>query len=95
MRHACLAAVALAAAGSPALAQTPVIAPIVQTISGTRLDVSATGEVSRVPDVAIISAGVQTRSATATGAISENAARMERVRTALKAAGIADRDIQT
>ena len=52
-------------------------------------------EVSRVPDIAIISAGVMTRSASATGAISENAARMERVRAALKRAGIADRDIQT
>src|SRR4028119_565759 len=95
MKHAYLAALALGAGGSPVFAQTSVVAPIVQTISGTRLDVSATGEVSRVPDVAIISAGVQTRSATATGAISENASRMERVRAALKAAGIADRDIQT
>ena len=95
MKHAYLAALALGAAASPAFAQTPVVAPVVQTISGTRLDVSATGEVSRVPDVAIISAGVQTRAATATGAISQNASRMERVRAALKAAGIADRDIQT
>ena len=95
MKQAYLAALALGAAGSPALAQSPVIAPIVQAISGTRLDVSATGEVSRVPDVAIISAGVMTRSASATGAISENAARMERVRAELKRAGIDDRDIQT
>ena len=95
MKHIYLAALAIGAAGAPALAQSPVVAPLVQTISGTRLDVSATGEVSRVPDVAIISAGVQTRSSTATGAIGENAARMERVRAALKAAGIAERDIQT
>ena len=95
MKHICLAALALGAAGAPAFAQSPVVAPLVQTISGTRLDVSATGEVSRVPDVAIISAGVQTRSTTATGALSQNATRMERVREALKAAGIADRDIQT
>ncbi len=73
-------------------AQTPVA---VQTISGTRLDISAVGEVSRVPDIAIISAGVVTRSTSATGAIQENADRMERVRAALKRAGIADRDIQT
>ena len=32
-----------------------------QPMAGTRLDVSATGEVTRVPDVAIISAGVVTR----------------------------------
>ena len=68
---------------------------IVQPISGTRLDISATGTVSRVPDLAIISAGVVTKSTTATGAITDNATRMERVRAALKRAGIADKDIQT
>jgi uncharacterized protein len=94
MKHAYWAALALGAA-APAAAQGPAVTPFVQTISGTRLDVSAVGEVSRVPDIAIISAGVMTRSASATGAISENAARMERVRAALKRAGIADRDIQT
>ncbi len=67
----------------------------VQPIAGTRLDIIASGEVTRVPDVAIVSAGVQTLAQTATAAIEENAARMERVRAALKRAGIADRDIQT
>ncbi len=67
----------------------------VRPLAGTRLDISATGTVSRVPDLAIISAGVVTKATTATGAIAENAARMERVRTALRRAGIADRDIQT
>ena len=61
----------------------------------TRLDISATGTVSRVPDLAIISAGVVTKSATATGAIADNASRMERVRAALRRAGIAEKDIQT
>jgi uncharacterized protein YggE len=95
MKHAMLAlAAASLLASAPAAAQvtTPVFA---QPVSGTRLDVSATGEVSRVPDVAIISAGVMTRSSTAVGALADNAARMERVRAALKRAGIADRDIQT
>lgn len=64
-------------------------------ISGTRLDIAATGEVTRVPDLAIVSAGVQTLRPTATAAIEENAARMERVRAALKRAGIDDKDIQT
>lgn len=67
----------------------------VQPIAGTRLDISATGEVTRVPDVAIISTGVVTKAATASAAIQQNAARMERVRAALKRAGIADKDIQT
>lgn len=86
-----LAAAALAAP-APAAAQATMQ---VQPIGGTRLDVAATGEVTRVPDVAIISTGVVTRAQTATAAIRANAARMERVRAALGAAGIADKDIQT
>ena len=86
-----LAAAALAAP-APAAAQATMQ---VQPISGTRLDVAATGEVTRVPDVAIISTGVVTRAATATAAIRANATRMERVRAALRAAGVADKDIQT
>jgi len=66
-----------------------------QEIGGTRLDVVATGEVTRVPDVARISSGVITQAATATEAIRLNAARMNAVRDALRRAGIADRDIQT
>ena len=68
---------------------------VTQAIAGTKLDVSATGKVTRVPDLAIISAGVVTRAATAVAAIEQNADRMERVRAALKRAGIEDRDIQT
>ena len=86
-----LAAAALAAPGA-AMAQAAVQ---LQPVSGTRLDISATGEVSRVPDVAIISTGVVTRAATATAAIQQNSERMDRVRAALKRGGIADRDIQT
>ena len=70
-------------------------ASITQTIAGTRLDVSATGEVTRVPDIAVVSAGVVTRAANARAAMQQAAARMARVRSALKAAGIEDRDIQT
>ena len=67
----------------------------VQAISGTRLDIVATGEVTRVPDVARINAGVVTQAGSATAAIAQNAQRMERVIAALKRAGIAERDIQT
>ncbi len=67
----------------------------VQAVSGTRLDIVATGEVTRVPDIARISAGVVTVAPTATAAIEQNAARMASVRAALRRAGIADRDIQT
>ena len=86
-----LAAAALTAPAAAA-AQT---SALVQPIAGTRLDVAATGEVTRVPDIAVISTGVVTRAATATAAIQQNATRMERVRAALKRAGIEDKDIQT
>ena len=77
----------------PAAAQST--GQVTQAITGTRLDINVTGEVTRVPDLAIISAGVVSRSATATGALQDNANRMDRVIAAIKAAGIADRDIQT
>jgi uncharacterized protein len=69
--------------------------PIQQTITGTRLDVSARGESRVVPDVAIINAGVVTQAADAQTAMRDNAQRMNRVIAALKAAGVADKDVQT
>ena len=66
-----------------------------QSIAGTRLDIAATGEATRVPDVATISAGVVSHSASASAAMSDAADRMDRVRAALKRAGIEDRAIQT
>ena len=76
---------------APAAAQTQPAA----VLNGTRLDVVATGEVSRVPDLARISAGVVSVAPTATAALAQNATQMASVRAALKRAGIADRDIQT
>ena len=94
MRHAFIAACLLGATAlaSPVAAQQ---ASITQSIAGTRLDISASGEVTRVPDLAIISAGVVTRATTARSALQQAANKMARVRAALKAAGVADRDIQT
>lgn len=94
MKNVLAAALLLGAAAIPAAAVAQQ-STINQTIAGTRLDITATGEVSRVPDLAIISAGVVTRSANASGAMQQAAARMARVRAALREAGIADRDIQT
>lgn len=94
MKHFLLAALlGSAALATPAMAQQPATA--LQAIAGTRLDISATGEATRIPDVAVISAGVVTRASTATAALEQNSAQMNRVRAALKRAGIADRDIQT
>ena len=94
MRNALIGALALAALSwaAPSQAQQ---ATITQTIAGTRLDINATGEATRVPDVAVITAGVVTRSAEATAALQDAANRMERMVAALKRAGVEDRDIQT
>lgn len=88
-------ALAIGAAALPWAAHAQVAPAVSQAIAGTRLDVSVTGESTRVPDIAIISAGVVTRAKTAAGAMQENAQRMERVIGALRAIGIAERDIQT
>jgi uncharacterized protein YggE len=94
MKSAYLTALLLGAVSIPAMAPAQPVGGVA-SIAGTRLDISASGEVTRVPDLAIISAGVQTLQPTATAAIEENATRMERIRAALKRAGIAERDIQT
>lgn len=81
-----------------ALATIPATMADAQTapvISGTRLELSARGEVKRVPDVAMISTGVVTQAADAATAIRDNAARMARVLAALKRAGIAEKDVTT
>jgi uncharacterized protein YggE len=62
---------------------------------GTLLSVSAQAEARRVPDVATISAGVVTQAADANAAMRANAAQMDKVMAAIRAAGIAERDIQT
>jgi uncharacterized protein YggE len=87
MRPILLAALLLVPAAAAAQADAP--------LHGTRLEIVATGEASRVPDVARIGAGVVTAAPTAAAAVAQNAAQMGAVRGALKRAGIADRDIQT
>ena len=86
-----LAAAAIAAPLTAAAAQ----GEAARSVSGTRLDVVATGEVTRVPDIARVSAGVVTQAQTAQDAIRQNGAKMQSVRAALERAGIAARDIQT
>jgi len=91
-----LLATLLAAAAVPAApAMAQVTTGLAQPITGTRLELTATGEATRVPNLAMISAGVVTRAPTATAALQQNSARMERVLAALRRVGIAERDIQT
>jgi len=88
-----LLAAALITAAIPAAAQVP--AQPVAVVDGTILDVTAIGRTRRVPDVATIRAGVVTQAPTAAAALTDNAARVGRVLAALKAAGVAPRDVQT
>lgn len=79
-------------AAVPLAAMAEVTGP---AVTGTRLDIVAEGSVKRVPDVAIISAGVVTTARDAKSAMASNATAMARVLTALRGAGVADRDMAT
>jgi len=86
----------LALGALAATAATPVAAETAPSVPAeTLLSLSATGESTRVPDIATISAGVVTQAAEARAALTANNGQMTRVVAALKKAGIAERDIQT
>lgn len=59
------------------------------------LSLSASADVARVPDQVRLTAAVVNTAATAAEAMAANAARMTAVLAALKAAGVAERDVQT
>lgn len=61
----------------------------------TLLNISANAEAKRVPDVATLSAGVVTQAVDGNTAMRQNAEQMVKVLAAIKAAGIAERDVQT
>ena len=86
-----LSAFLLAAPLAPVLAQqaTPPL------LAGTRLEISATGEVQRTPDLATIGAGVVKQASNAGTAMADNARAMTATIAALKRAGVVERDIQT
>lgn len=89
----------LALAGVLALGASPMSA-IAQTsppttTDGTLLNVSTQAEARRVPDIATLSTGVVTRAADANAAMRANADQMNKVVAAIKAAGIAGKDVQT
>lgn len=88
-----LAALIALAAAPHAVAQTAVAQPI--PADGAVLDINAEGTSTRVPDLALIQAGVVTTATTAGEAMQQNAARMAAVLASLRKAGIAERDLQT
>ena len=87
---------ALAAAVAPAaLAQAPPAPAAESLFRATTLNLSAYGETRVAPDMATISLGVLVEARTAQAAMAANAQRMTQAMAALKAAGIAAKDIQT
>jgi uncharacterized protein YggE len=76
-------------------AQTPATSGYAIPGDATLLTVAAQAESRRVPDVATISTGVVTQAADANAAMRENATQMDKVMAAIRAAGVAERDIQT
>ena len=92
MRSLVFAAFAVFALGAPAMAQAP---GAMMRFDGTLLSVSADADVKAPPDTATLNAGVTTNAKTAEAAMADNAAKMNAVMTALRRAGIAEKDVQT
>jgi uncharacterized protein YggE len=95
-----LAATALAAcaAAPAAVAQTPPpggMPPMSSIQPETTITLNGKGSVDRAPDIAMINVGVSVEAATASAAMADQTAKMNGVFNAVKAAGIADRDMQT
>ena len=95
LRPLLLAAALAFGATMTAAAQTPAAPGYAIPGDATLLAVSAQADAKRVPDVATISAGVVTQAADANAAMRANADQMAKVMAAIRAAGIAERDIQT
>ena len=91
------AALVVAAPGAHAQSQPQGGAPLtIQAVTERpSLNLSAYGEVKAAPDMATINFAVVTEAATAAEAMTQNAARMNAVMTALRRAGIEARDVQT
>lgn len=94
-RAAALGALITVTSAGAALAQSAPTTTADTLFRATTLSLAASGEVSRKPDMATISTGVQTEAPTAAEALRLNATRMTQVIAALKKGGIADKDIQT
>lgn len=90
-----LLALSLALGTSMTAHAAPSSPSIAAAAEGTLLNISSNAEATRVPDVATLSAGVVTQAADGNSAMRQNAQQMDKVLAAIKAAGIAERDVQT
>jgi uncharacterized protein YggE len=90
------AAMAVGAAGvAPAASAQTAPAPADSLFQATTLDLAAYGEAKVQPDMATINLGVTTEAPTAAAAMDANSTQMTRVLAALRAVGLAAKDIQT
>ena len=91
-----LSLLALATAiAAPMSVQSQTIVQVTPTVEAPVVTVSATESIDAAPDLAVMSAGVSTLAATAVAALQVNSTKMARMVAAVRAAGIAERDIQT
>lgn len=74
------------ALAAPAFAETP---------TPSTINISTSATVKQVPDIAIISTGVVTQDKNAKSAMTQNSVQMNNVFDAIKALGIAEKDIKT
>ena len=84
---------ALATAGLLALA--PIGAEAADNPPVPQLQANGSGEVKVVPDIAVVSIGVTARAKEASAALQQNSADLAKAIAAIKAAGVADKDIGT
>jgi len=93
--HPLLLALSLAPLAIAMTAQAQTTPAYTLPADATIVNISADAEARRVPDVATLSAGVVTQAADGNTAMRQNAEQMSKVVAAIKAAGIADKDVQT
>jgi hypothetical protein len=84
-----------AVAAMPAAAQIPVQPTVQVSADAPVVTIQVSERVERAPDIAQVSAGVTSLAPTANAALAETARKMNVVIARARAAGIADRDIQT
>ncbi len=95
---AALALTAACASAPAATAQTPSpgMNPPMSTIQPeTTITLTGRGTLDHAPDIAMINLGVQIEAETASIAMTQQAEKMNAIFAAVKAAGVADRDMQT
>ncbi|PKP91466.1 MAG: hypothetical protein CVT75_09245 [Alphaproteobacteria bacterium HGW-Alphaproteobacteria-14] len=85
----------LAASALAIPAHSLAAAEIAISADGPVVELNVFESVSVAPDIATIGAGVTSEAPTATGALRQNSAEMQKVIARIKALGVADKDIQT